>query len=429
MIFGREDIVMEPLKVVVFGCGMRGQFCYAPFAKQRPDLMQIVAIAEPDDEKRLGMAAEYGLSPEQCYLTAEECMDHGKLADVAFICTQDKQHVSQSVRALELGYDLLLEKPAATNIEDCEAILRAAQKNNRRVAVCHVLRYTMFYQLLKFYIDSGRIGDVMSVNHTEQVGWWHMAHSFVRGNWRNSEESCPMILAKSCHDMDILRWLVGKPCLRVSSFGSLGHFKAECAPEGAAKRCLDGCKAKAGCQYDAEKIYIYDHYGSSASHYSRSGCLTEDRTEEGVYKALREGPYGRCVYHCDNDVVDHQIVNLEFEGGVTASFTMCAFTDKFSRITNIYGTRGSIRADMDTNKIYVTTFDQPTEEIDVLSYTTDMSGHGGGDVRMLEEFLEYLRGERAMSKTLTTLETSIESHRMALLAEESRLNGGKSYEL
>ena len=414
----------EPLKIAILGGGMRGQFCYAPFSKQRPDLMKIVAIAEPDKAKREEFAENYELTAEQCYITAEDFLKEEKMADVVFLCTQDRQHVSQAVAALDKGYDILLEKPVATSIEDCEKILEAAQRNNRKVAVCHVLRYTMFYQLMKYFIQSGRIGDIMSVSHTEQVGWWHMAHSFVRGNWRNSEESCPMILAKSCHDMDILRWLIGKPCKTVSSFGSLGHFRPECAPLGAAERCLDGCKAKAGCQYDAEKIYIFDNYGSANSHYSRSGALTEDRTIEGVYEALKTGPYGRCVYHCDNNVVDHQIVNLEFEGGITAAFTMCGFTDKFSRFTNIYGTRGSIRGDMDTNKIYVTTFDQPTMEINVADYTDDFSGHGGGDVKMLEEFLEYVRGDRPMSSTLTTLETSIESHKMSLLAEKSRLNGG-----
>ena len=420
---------MEPLKVAVLGCGMRGQFCYAPFSKQRPDLMKIVAIAEPDQNKRKEFADTYGLKESRCFLTAEDFLEHEKMADVVFICTQDSQHASQAVKALELGYDILLEKPAATTLEDCEAILAASKKYGGRVAVCHVLRYTMFYQLLKFFIDSGRIGEVMSVDHLEQVGWWHMAHSFVRGNWRNSDESCPMILAKSCHDMDILRWLIGKPCKCVSSFGSLGHFKPECAPKGAAFRCLDGCEAKAGCQYDAEKIYIFEDYGSTETHYSRSGTLTEDRSIDGVYRALREGPYGRCVYHCDNNVVDHQIVNLEFEGGITAAFTMCGFTDKFARRTSVYGTRGSIRGDMDNNKIYVTTFGQPTEEIDVLKYTNDLSGHGGGDVRMLEEFLEFLRGDRPMSGTLTTLETSIESHRMALLAEKSRIEGGIPYRL
>lgn len=420
----------EPIKVAILGCGMRGQFMYAPFSKLRPDLMELVAVAEPDDKRREGIAKEYNLPEEVCFKSAEEFLEQPKMADVVFLCTQDQQHVSQAVAALDKGYHMLLEKPVATTIADCEAILEAANRNDRKVAVCHVLRYTMFYQLLKFYIESGRIGDVMSMTQLEQVGWWHQAHSFVRGNWRNSDESCPMIMAKSCHDMDIIRWLIGKPCKRVSSFGSLGHFNAEHAPYGASERCLDGnCKAKDGCPYDAEKIYIFERYGSVNSHYSRSGALTEDRTREGVYEALRTGPYGRCVYHCDNNVVDHQVVNLEFEDGVTCGFTMCAFTGEFSRKTEIYGTRGSIRGDMSENKLYLTTFGQPTEVIDLTEYTTDFSGHGGGDNKMLEEFLEYLRGDRPMSNTLTTLETSIESHKIALLAEESRVNGGKPMDI
>jgi predicted dehydrogenase len=351
------------------------------------------------------------------------------MADVAIIATQDKQHYGHVIPAMQLGYDILLEKPASTTVQECNEIAQAAKRYNRRVAVCHVLRYTVFYQLLKFYIDSGRIGEAVSVNHSENVGWWHQAHSFVRGNWRNSEESCPMILAKSCHDMDILRWLIGKKCLRVSSFGSTMHFKSECAPAGAAKRCLDGCKAKAACQYDAEKIYAFQRYGSLGKGYSLANALIEEKTTEELYKALREGPYGRCVYHCDNDVVDHQVVNLEFEGGITASFTMCGFTNKFSRDTKIFGTRGDIVADMETNKIYITTFGQPTETIDVAEYTQDFSGHGGGDNRMLEEFLTYVRGDCAISGTLTTIETSIESHIISLSAEQSRLRNGASVDI
>lgn len=229
--------------------------------------------------------------------------------------------------------------------------------------------------------------------------------------------------------MDIIRWLVGKPCLRVSSFGTLKHFRPECAPPGATKRCLGGCGAKAGCQYDAEKIYAFQNYGAIGTEYSLAASITDSRTKEGVYQALKEGPYGRCVYYCDNDVVDHQIVNMEFEDGITASFTMCAFTNKFSRDTRLYGTRGDILADMNTNTIKITTFGQPTETINVADFTNDFSGHGGGDNRMLEEFLTYIRGDCPMSDTLTTIETSIESHLMALMAEESRLKNGMAQEI
>ena len=420
----------EPVKVAIVGAGIRGQYAYAPFSKLRPDLMQITAVAEVNEDRRSRFVNEFNISPEKSFCSAEEFLQHDKMADLVIIATQDKQHYGHVIPAMKLGYDILLEKPVSTTVEECVSIAQAAHTYKRKVAVCHVLRYTIFYQLLKFYIDSGRIGDVVSISHTENVGWWHQAHSFVRGNWRNSKESCPMILAKSCHDMDILRWLIGKECLRVSSFGSTSHFKSECAPEGAAERCLGGCKAKAGCQFDAEKIYAYQIYGSLKSEgYSLAGTITDNKTTEGLYKALREGPYGRCVYHCDNDVVDHQIVNLEFEGGITANFNMCGFTSKFSRDTRIFGTRGEISADMDSNKLNITTFGQPTETVDVTDYTNDFSGHGGGDNRMLKEYLGYLRGDCPMSSTLSTIDTSIESHIIALAAERSRLQNGTSIEV
>ncbi len=422
-----------PVTVAIIGAGTRGQWAYAPFSKQRPDLMKIVAVGEIDEARRKRCAEEYEIPAENVFESGEELLRHGKLADLAIVSTQDRQHHDHVIAAMRLGYDILLEKPAAVTIEDCLDIAATARECGSKVAVCHVLRYTMFYQLIKYYIDSGKIGDLVSINHTENVAWWHQAQGFVRGHWRNSEDSCPMILAKSCHDMDILRWLVGKPCLRVSSFGSLKHFRPECAPPGATERCYN-CPAKAGCPYDADKIYTYRTYGGLSSDYMMSAGLTDKPAPPGcemeaLKEAMRTGPYGRCVYHCDNNVVDHQVVNMEFEDDITATFTMCGFTRKFARDTNIFGTRGEIIADMENNIIRVTEFGHPTETIDVTKFTDDFSGHGGGDNRMLEEFLSYVRGDCPMSDTLTTIDTSVESHIMALLAEESRLAHGAPQEV
>ena len=294
--------------------------------------------------------------------------------------------------------------------------------------VCHVLRYTPFYGELKRLIDAGTIGDVVSIQAIENVAYWHQAHSFVRGNWRNSNETSPMILQKSCHDMDILLWLAGKHCERVSSFGGLRLFKPECAPEGAAARCLDGCKVKENCPFDAERFYITDGVLKGKTGWSMD-VLALHPTEESIRKALECGPYGRCVYHCDNNVVDHQVVNMELEGGATVSFTMCAFTSRSHREIKIMGTKGDIAANMGDNIIDVGVFGKEHRYIDVNKLASDFSGHAGGDNRMVSELLDLVAGTADGKTALTSIDRSLESHYAALAAEYSRLHGGKSVEL
>lgn len=419
--------MQKPIEIIILGAGSRGRYTYSPFSKSHPELMKIVGVAETDAERLAGFAKDYNIPDERCYSSAEELLQQPKFADAVIIATQDKQHYKQTIAALNRGYDILLEKPISPSAKECIDIAKTANDLKRHVAVCHVLRYTMFYQLVKFYIDSGKIGDIVNINQTENVGWWHQAHSFVRGNWRNSEETSPMILAKSCHDMDILSWLIGKDPLRVSSFGSLKHFKPECAPPGAAKRCMDGCKAKAHCIYDAEKIYIYSDYNSVKPGAHPTSVLCEEVTRKNVIDALKSGPYGRCVYHCDNDVVDHQVVNILFEDDITVAFTMCGHTTTdYAREITIYGTLGEIRGNMIENIITVSSFGHPPMKVNVNAYTDDFSGHGGGDNRMMEEFIQLVSGRSVDTSNLTTIDNSIQSHLIALAAEQSRINGGES---
>lgn len=266
----------------------------------------------------------------------------GPLADVAVIATQDADHVEPAVALARQGCHLLLEKPMATSEADCERIVDAAEEAGVLLAVCHVLRYTPYSRRLKALVDGGRIGDVVSVEHPEPVGWWHQAHSYVRGNWRREDTSTFMLMAKSCHDLDWLTHLIGRPVQRVSSFGGLYEFRAERRPVGAADRCLD-CAVEASCPYSAPRIYL--PLLKEPDRVWPLSVVTAERSEEGVLAASREGPYGRCVYACDNDVVDHQVVSLEYRGGVTASFTMTAFTPSDFRRTRVFGTRRSIEGD------------------------------------------------------------------------------------
>ncbi len=422
--------------VAVVGLGSRGGV-YSECQPFLSDDMEIVAVADIVPEKVEKWKKLYNLPDEACYSSAEELLKEDKLADVMFICTQDRQHMGHAIPALEKGYHLLLEKPISPDPVECKKVADAANKYKRHVVVCHVLRYTVFYQKIKEIIDSGVIGDIVSIQAIENVAYWHQAHSFVRGNWRNSDLSSPMILQKCCHDMDIFVWLMDKKCKRVSSFGSLSLFKKEMAPEGAALRCLDGCKAKDTCPYDAEKIYITGEktgirYGVSYP----SDILAVNPTEENVYEAIKTGPYGRCVYHCDNNVVDHQVVNAEMEDGSTINFTMCAFTNKTGRALKIMGTKGTIEAnnemsfeDSHNNIITVWKFGEEPETIDVNTLSNDFSGHGGGDKRLVKDILELVQNDVEVGSALTSIDKSVQSHYMALALEKSRVQGGKPIDI
>lgn len=419
------------IKVALAGLGSRGKDTYAKAAKLFPEKMEITAIADIDPAKVEEVAGEYGVPRGACFSSAEELLAQDRLADVMFITTQDRQHVGHAIPALRKGYHLLLEKPISPNLDECRELVRVAKECNRQVIVCHVLRYTPIYSTLKELIASGTVGEIVSVMSIENVGWWHQAHSFVRGNWRNSDTTSPMILQKCCHDMDLLLWLTGKTCKSVSSFGSTYLFDEAHAPQGAAKRCLDGCRAKESCPFDAEKIYM-DHKKIGLRSGNREwplDVLALHPTKESIMEAIKTGPYGRCVYYCDNNVVDHQVVNLNMTDGSTISHTMCAFTATGSRYAKFMGTKGEIIADMSENLLKVTAFGEDTRIIDINSLASDFSGHGGGDHRMVEEFLDMLIEGKGPNTRTTSVERSMESHYCALAAEESRLHGGKVIEI
>ncbi|RKJ39423.1 gfo/Idh/MocA family oxidoreductase [Acutalibacter sp. 1XD8-33] len=418
-----------PITFAIAGFGDRGS-TYASMQELFPGRMKVVAVADLNPDKVKKAKELYGIPEENCFQCAEEMLAKPRLADVAIISTMDRQHVGHALPALEQGYHVLMEKPISPDLQKCREILAAAAAHpHQHVILCHVLRYTKFYNTLKEIIDSGKIGDVVSICANENVGYWHQAHSFVRGNWRNSDETSPMILQKSCHDMDILTWLVGKKCKSVSSIGGIHLFKPECAPEGSTPYCLGGCKVKDNCIFDAEKIYITgEKTGLLHGGNWISSILSVENTVESTYAALKDGPYGRCVFHCDNNVVDHQQTNLLMEDGSTISFTMCAFTENCYRYFKAMGTKGEIEADMKSNTIRLRVFGQGEEVLD-LNTTKDLKGHGGGDSGIIADFLDMLIDGAPPTERTTTLESSMESHYIALAAEESRLNGGERIDL
>lgn len=418
------------VRIAIAGVGSRGKNAYGLELLNMKDRAKVVAVADIDPE-RLALAGDaHGVPKEMRFSSAEAMLAMPKLADAMLVCTQDRQHVPHAVEALKKGYDVMMEKPISPKLEDLQEITRVARENGRRVVVCHVLRYTPFFQTIKKTIDSGALGEIVSIQALENVRYWHQAHSFVRGNWRREEDTSPMILAKCCHDLDYLVWLCGRKCERVSSYGSLMYFKESNAPEGAALRCTQGCKAKDGCPYDAEKIYLTNKdTGILCGNVEWPiDVLTENPTEEKIRHAIETGPYGRCVFHCDNDVVDHQIVNMQMEGGASLSLTMSAFTSIGGRTIKVMGTLGDLWGDMHENKIRIGVFGKEPQVIDLGKEEKDFAGHGGGDRLLMEQFVDLMHGKEP-DGTITTLETSVESHLVALAAEKSRLENGESIEI
>lgn len=405
----------EPITFIVLGAGNRGNV-YAHYSEMFPGQMKIVGVAEPIVSRRKRFSERYGIPEENQFVTWEDVFKKDKFADCIICAMPDKEHYLSALASMDAGYDLLLEKPIAQNWEQCNDILQKQKETKKVVAVCHVLRYTPFYMAMNEIVESGRLGRLINIEHTEAVSYWHMAHSFVRGNWRSSEESNPMILTKSCHDTDIIRWLTNEDCQKLSSFGSLTHFKAENAPNGSAKRCTD-CMYEEECPYSALKMYMQPRFRGW------SKMFAEDLSRAAILKGLQESGYGRCVYHCDNDVVDHQVVAMQFAKEITGTFTMCGFANTHgTRITRLMGTEGEAIGDLHENEIFVHDF--LTDKVDHLHTTREdaigRSGHGGGDYGLVQDFIQAVIHQDESLLT-SNLDASMHSHLMGYKAEESRL--------
>jgi len=368
-------------------------------------------------------------------------------------------HTAPALAALKAGYDVLLEKPMAPTLGECRQLVQAAEETGRQLQICHVLRYTRHFQEMKAILGSGVLGDIVNVSHRENVAWWHMAHSYVRGNWRNTAESAPMILAKCCHDLDILVWLLEDRCDLLSSVGSLIHYRPENAPPGAPRRCLDGCPAAQTCRYYAPWVYL-DHtplwrsladtgkgivrWGTQVQLRSPGlikalgnlipdlkmlsdyrgwpvSVVANDPAPENILAALQDGPYGRCVYHCDNDVVDHQVVSMQFEAGTSVTLTMHGHSHLEGRTTRIEGSNATLKAEFFMGSSWIEVNEHHSDRRTRYDTTTSpREGHGGGDHRLMAGFVRSLQG-RAEPVALTTARASLESHLMAFAAEEARL--------
>lgn len=449
----------QPIDVVLIGAGERGANAYGSYALNNPDQLRFVAVAEPIPERRASFSAQHHIPSGNQYESWEGLLERPQLGRAALICTQDRQHTAPALAALEAGYEVLLEKPIATTPRDCNLLVKQAEVSGQRLQVCHVLRYTRHFQKMRQIIHSGLLGQIVNIAHRENVSYWHMAHSYVRGHWANRDQSSSMILAKCCHDFDILTWMLGRKCQLLSSVGSLLHFRNENAPEDAPEYCLDGCPAANSCPYYAPFIYIdllplWRSFGETATGLPHLVAITQQRapgllkmltwmakdlhqvsdyrgwprsvvtmdpTSENLRAALSRGPYGRCVYHCDNNVVDHQVILMQFEGGLSVSLTMHGHSDIEERTTRIEGSRATLLAQFGLGGSWIEVKEHRSGNR--LRYDTSgpVGGHGGGDEGLMRAFVQSLRDPA--QDDLTTAQEALESHLMAFAAEQARLEG------
>jgi predicted dehydrogenase len=414
---GSSNMKNSKVTLAVIGAGSRGLHSYAPYVAKNPDQCQIVAVAEPRQYNRDQMSEMFGIESSNVFDDWKKLLAAPKLADAVMITVQDDMHKDIAVAAANKGYDILLEKPMATTAAECVEICQAVKKNGVKLCVCHVLRYSPYFMKIKELIDSGVIGDLVTVQHTEGVGWWHYAHSYVRGNWRNEKLSSFMLLAKSCHDIDILSWWIGKKCTSVASFGHLKHFKSENKPACATDRCMSCPLADEGCSYSAKKFY-FEMFDKSPTEWPIN-VLVSDFTKDSLIEALETGPYGRCVYSSDNDVVDNQVVIMDFEDNITANFTMTAFHPG-GRETKIMGSDGCIEG----NEKSLRSFSFRTQQWQEYDFGTQAGnvsdGHGGGDFGLMASFVGALE-EGSESAIRTGADETLQSHLMTFAAEKARL--------
>jgi predicted dehydrogenase len=409
----------RPVTLALLGTGSRGH-TFSSFTQRYPDRARVVAVADPRTDRRDALADQLGVAADLRFDDWRHLAARARLADAVIIATPDREHVGPACRFAELGYHVLLEKPIAQTREGCVEVIDAVEKAGVILAVCHVMRYTTYTDQVKAILADGRLGQLVGVEHLEPVGWWHFAHSYVRGNWRSSDQTGPSILTKSCHDLDWLRYIVGRPAVRVSSRGGLHHFTAAGRPAGAADRCLD-CAVEPDCPYSAVRLYL-GCLGDPERERWPLSVVTADLTEQGVRRALRDGQYGRCVYACDNDVADHQVVTIEFEGGVTATLTMSAFTPAGGRRTRIMGTRGFLEGD--GKRLTLTDFvTGEVESFNLVDTGVDAGdSHEGGDFRLMGAFVDAVSvGDGSLVRSGPR--ELFESHLMAFAAERSRLTG------
>lgn len=434
-----------PKRCVVIGAGIRGREIYGRWIAAHPDRAQVIAVAEPNRDRREAMAKEHGIASDRAYADWRELLAEAPAAEACLVTTQDQAHTEPALRALEAGYDVLLEKPMATTPEESISLVRKAEETGRELRVCHVLRYAPLFRAARQAISDGAIGQVMHVEHSENVAYWHFAHSYVRGPWRRSDQASPVILAKSSHDLDILHWLVGAAIARVHAVGTLSFYRPESAPAGAPPRCTDGCPVADTCLWYAPRMYMDGEAlvhtmqyaaspftrlaGGVAKRFMRgrfrrwpATVISDDLSREGRRRALETGPYGRCVFHCDNDVPDEQSLSIEFAGGVTATMGLHGASYLDGRWFRIDGSAGTLQGHFTYAGQELVLHRHGGRSRRLYRAGLDSRGHGHADSALMEAFFPR-PGQTPPALSRSSAADSLESHLAAFAAERSRKEG------
>jgi len=427
----------KPITAIIVGAGHRA-FVYSRLAKTKPDMLKIVGVADPNPLRRQKAMEYFGFSEDMCFENADELASRGRLADTVINGTMDEWHLKTAVPLLNVGYDMLLEKPFAANEKEMRTLVECARINQSKVMICHVLRYTPFYYGIKERIVKGEIGEIINIQTTEHVSYHHVSVGYVRGKWANTERChTTMLLAKCCHDLDIMMWMMSetRPS-QISSFGNQYQFRPGKAPKEAGTICMKDCPLVDSCLYSSKRLYI-DHPERWAFYVWDALEGLDNPTMEDKIALMRSGsPYGRCVYKCDNNVVDHQSVMVNFESGATGTHNMVGGSAKPARNIHIIGTRGEIFGCFEDSRFTVRKINpspdacqgEYDEEIVDLNVSGDMTGamggHGGGDIRLAEDFVKFIRGEKP-SLACTSIFDSVSGHLAVYLADESREENGK----
>ena len=412
-------------RVAILGLGGRGGDAYGPLLFAEKERFEITSLCDLRESKLNFFQKRFHVSKSNCFLDEADFFKE-KRADLLVIATQDADHIRHALKAFSLGYDILLEKPITAKREECIQLLEAQKVSNCRALVCHVLRYAPAFVKAAEILKSGRLGKLVTINALERVTYWHQAHSYVRGNWRNSDFATPMILAKCCHDLDLIQYYAGSKCKSISSVGDLAFFKECNAPKGASTRCST-CKYIDSCEYSAKKVYLqrWIDDGKEEDSWPYNILTQAPLTEEKISDAIQNGPYGQCVFYCDNNVVDHQIVSMTFENGVKAELTMTGFTKRGGRRIHFFCTNGELILDEQNNELRINNFNflEGSDEVIKMDDLTEHGySHGGGDYCLINALYDMLEGK---TESVTSLDSSIESHLMGICAEESRKENGK----
>ena len=414
-----DNPLNRPITAITCGAGNRGNV-YGNYASNFPEQIKIIGVAEPIPVRNERYTKKHNIPEENRFKTWEDVFTRPKFADAIIITMPDHLHYLPCMKAMEMGYDVLLEKPMAQTAQECRDILEMTRETGRIVAVCHVLRYSPYFIKMKKLIQEGAIGELISIQHIEPIEHIHMSHSYVRGNWHNSKQTTPIILAKSCHDLDILRWMIGKNSQSIVAMGDVKWFRKENAPSGSTDRCMNGCAVESNCPYSALKIYTRNR------NWTYVFDLPDDKEKQdaAIMEYLRTTNYGRCVYRMENDQPDHYVTSILFDDNITVNFSMEAFTSYGGRRTRVMGSMGDMVGDME--ELILTDFrtDQNTKLVpkaeDVENYKN--TGHGGGDWFLMRDFVTSVANQDPKYLT-STIDQSIESHLMGFAAEESRRKG------